>query len=118
MLYHVEENGHALQSSALLENNGMSTEEIDRLPIRVLNPGDDLIAATTNSHNPHSHSIGSGKNSDLHSDRTKCSICLEDFQCGDVVRTLPCFHSFHKECIDRWLGNKPICPICKHSTIC
>ena len=45
----------------------------------------------------------------------KCVICLEKYEINDEVRTLPCFHIFHKECIDHWFkaGNDS-CPICKN----
>ncbi|KAL7416146.1 hypothetical protein BDY24DRAFT_381175 [Mrakia frigida] len=44
----------------------------------------------------------------------ECSICLEDFQQGEVVRILPCGHVFHKDEIDGWLkGWKKLCPTCK-----
>jgi len=33
----------------------------------------------------------------------QCSVCMEDFQLGDVVRSLPCHHSFHMDCINPWL---------------
>ena len=42
-----------------------------------------------------------------------CSICLEEYQIGDWKKSLPCFHSFHVNCIDVWLGLNGICPICK-----
>ena len=45
---------------------------------------------------------------------TTCPICLCDYEEGDVLRTLPCFHIFHKDCIDNWLLQKKICAICKH----
>ena len=32
-----------------------------------------------------------------------CSICLEKFLPGQLVRSLPCSHVFHQECIDSWL---------------
>lgn len=42
-----------------------------------------------------------------------CNICLTDFEDGENLRTLPCFHSFHCECIDNWLSRSPICPVCR-----
>ena len=45
----------------------------------------------------------------------KCIICMENYEIGDEVETLPCFHLFHKECIDKWFkSNKDSCPICKN----
>eukprot|EP00899_Mesostigma_viride_P014981 jgi/Mesvir1/23484/Mv22332-RA.1 len=42
-----------------------------------------------------------------------CSICLEELQEGDVMRTLPCVHAFHIACIDPWLRQQAACPVCK-----
>lgn len=40
-----------------------------------------------------------------------CSICLEKFLAGQLVRSLPCSHVFHAECIDSWLTqNSRHCP--------
>lgn len=43
-----------------------------------------------------------------------CCVCMEDFKEGDEQRTLPCFHRFHKACVDQWLHQSGACPICKH----
>eukprot|EP01017_Pseudomicrothorax_dubius_P007086 TRINITY_DN12142_c0_g1_i3.p1 TRINITY_DN12142_c0_g1~~TRINITY_DN12142_c0_g1_i3.p1 ORF type:complete len:217 (-),score=48.32 TRINITY_DN12142_c0_g1_i3:60-638(-) len=40
-------------------------------------------------------------------DRCLCRICLIDYEEGDEARTMPCFHYFHKACIDIWLTKKP-----------
>ncbi|KAI6657702.1 E3 ubiquitin-protein ligase [Oopsacas minuta] len=42
-----------------------------------------------------------------------CSVCLDEFMSGDVIRTLPCTHPFHKDCVDKWLYKKHTCPLCK-----
>lgn len=46
-----------------------------------------------------------------------CSVCLEDFQMGDMIRTLPCTHPFHQACVDKWLYKKHKCPLCKFDII-
>lgn len=48
-----------------------------------------------------------------------CSVCLEDLagQAGVQIRTIPCLHQFHKDCIDPWLRENATCPVCKFSAI-
>ena len=54
-------------------------------------------------------------------ERDVCVICLEKFASGDRLRILPCTHSFHVGCIDRWLSGSNShadcytsgCPTCK-----
>jgi hypothetical protein len=43
----------------------------------------------------------------------ECTICLEAFMTEQELRTLPCLHMFHRECIDHWLAQNGSCPICK-----
>ena len=44
-----------------------------------------------------------------------CSICQENMQVGNVVRTLnACNHTFHRSCIDRWFAQSVHCPMCRH----
>jgi len=42
-----------------------------------------------------------------------CTICLCDYEKGNKIKTLPCTHNFHAECIDKWLGSNNKCPNCK-----
>ncbi|KAG1659242.1 hypothetical protein FOA52_004687 [Chlamydomonas sp. UWO 241] len=51
-----------------------------------------------------------------------CVICSEDYISGDVLRVLACSHSFHVECVDRWLlacdfSRPPACPMCKSEVL-
>ncbi|KAL1524976.1 hypothetical protein AB1Y20_019852 [Prymnesium parvum] len=49
----------------------------------------------------------------------ECSLCMEPFSIGELVRTLPCEHGFHDKCIKPWLleGQKGRrernCPLCR-----
>lgn len=43
---------------------------------------------------------------------SSCAVCLSDFERGQMVRRLPCNHSFHRACIDRWLKLNKVCPLC------
>lgn len=44
----------------------------------------------------------------------ECMICFDNFDIGDQVITLLCFHTFHKVCNEKWIissrGTK--CPVC------
>ena len=48
----------------------------------------------------------------------QCRICLEYYIPGEELRMLPCFHRYHKPCVDTWLTRMSSkCPICKTSII-
>lgn len=41
-----------------------------------------------------------------------CSICMELYTASQTVKTLPCEHVFHEDCIDMWLSNSSLnCPL-------
>ncbi|XP_066385947.1 RING-H2 finger protein ATL70-like [Miscanthus floridulus] len=49
---------------------------------------------------------------------TCCSICLDNYGDGEVLRKLPeCGHLFHRECVDPWLRHHPTCPVCRTSPV-
>mmetsp|Transcript_6087 Transcript_6087/g.18401 ORF Transcript_6087/g.18401 Transcript_6087/m.18401 type:complete len:235 (-) Transcript_6087:65-769(-) len=43
-----------------------------------------------------------------------CPICIVDYEEDEEVKTLPCGHFFHSQCIDGWLGRQSNCPVCKY----
>jgi hypothetical protein len=52
---------------------------------------------------------------DIDYEEPACAICLMEYEPGDEMRTLPCHHDFHKDCVDAWLYNHASCPACRHS---
>ncbi|KAE8653724.1 E3 ubiquitin protein ligase RIE1 [Hibiscus syriacus] len=47
----------------------------------------------------------------------ECCICLNLYQDGEELHSLPCNHHFHSTCIVKWLKMKATCPLCKHSIL-
>jgi hypothetical protein len=43
---------------------------------------------------------------------SNCSICLVPYEVDISVRTLPCCHHYHQQCIDQWLLKRDSCPLC------
>ncbi|PVU85672.1 hypothetical protein BB559_006884 [Furculomyces boomerangus] len=45
--------------------------------------------------------------------KVECSICFVELKDEDLVRIIPCYHPFHKHCIDNWLLERlGFCPTC------
>eukprot|EP01136_Pigoraptor_vietnamica_P030533 Opistho-1_new@89923 len=42
----------------------------------------------------------------------ECLICCDDYIEGDLLHALPCFHVYHKDCVEDWLSRSFVCPIC------
>jgi hypothetical protein len=43
---------------------------------------------------------------------TVCSICMRAIEQEEAMTT-PCGHSFHAECLGRWMQQEMICPLCR-----
>ena len=43
----------------------------------------------------------------------QCHVCMEDFILDEKVRSLPCKHIYHGDCIIPWLELHGTCPICR-----
>ncbi|XP_062220602.1 uncharacterized protein LOC133920006 isoform X2 [Phragmites australis] len=47
-------------------------------------------------------------------DMEQCHICLTEYEDGEQIRTLPCKHEFHLQCVDKWLKEiHRVCPLCR-----
>ncbi|KAH8739434.1 ring finger [Cryptosporidium ryanae] len=44
-----------------------------------------------------------------------CVICLNNIKDEDLIRSLPCSHIYHHNCIDEWVKIKSSCPLCNTS---
>uniref|UniRef100_A0A1J3J9V4 E3 ubiquitin-protein ligase SDIR1 n=1 Tax=Noccaea caerulescens TaxID=107243 RepID=A0A1J3J9V4_NOCCA len=102
--------GHAVNNSNLLHMDRDFTEDDYEL----------LLALDENNHRhggASTHRINNLPESTVQTDNFQetCVICLETPTIGDTIRHLPCFHKFHKDCIDPWLGRSKACPVCKSS---
>ncbi len=43
----------------------------------------------------------------------KCQVCQFTYEEDDELRSLPCGHYFHRECVDSWLSTKDTCALCR-----
>lgn len=54
---------------------------------------------------------------DINNPQDGCAVCLEHFSCGDELRVFPCTHRFHTSCIDVWLVENRLCPVCRNDPL-
>mmetsp|Transcript_47871 Transcript_47871/g.55944 ORF Transcript_47871/g.55944 Transcript_47871/m.55944 type:complete len:154 (-) Transcript_47871:355-816(-) len=138
LLRYDEETGGPNQARWL---NSMSREEIERCPQAIVgqedyllgsgNGGgkDDTVGSTVSSTSGGEArrrkgttvvpiTTNSAPTTSTSTPAQSCPICLEPYQPGDSVRTIPCFRAFHVHCIDSWLlESRAECPVCKTSAI-
>jgi len=51
---------------------------------------------------------------ELSKDCPSCSICLMDWEDDEEVAKLPCTHLFHRPCVETWLKEHSVCPVCRY----
>ncbi|KAM5556454.1 E3 ubiquitin-protein ligase SDIR1 [Rosa sericea] len=111
----------ALDSDNVPSASSMSEEEINALPVhkyKVVGPqnGTSLMQQASTSvpaeqKKQETADVGSTKAIE---DELTCSVCLEQVNTGELIRSLPCLHQFHATCIDPWLRQQGTCPVCKY----
>lgn len=42
-----------------------------------------------------------------------CPICQDEMKDSETIQTLPCAHNFHKDCIQKWIEMRNLCPLCQ-----
>lgn len=47
------------------------------------------------------------------STKENCTICLGRMKKSQKLKFLPCAHKFHEKCIEIWLRNSKVCPLCR-----
>ncbi|XP_015876851.2 E3 ubiquitin-protein ligase SDIR1 isoform X2 [Ziziphus jujuba] len=107
----------ALDADNVPTASSMSEEEINALPVhkyKAAGPPQTGASSTSSSATAEKQNTadGVGKTKAL-DDELTCSVCLEQVSVGELIRSLPCLHQFHANCIDPWLRQQGTCPVCK-----
>jgi Ring finger domain len=93
----VSAHNQTFQNKKVQKSLGASWQQILQLPTRCVTRKDILSFQQTPAK----------------ANRT-CFLCSRSFRVKDVIRSLPCEHHFHTNCIDPYLFLQAQCPICKH----
>lgn len=94
-----------LRSIALLPTDHISDPAVPAPPRLVISPSPDAC-------DPDADGTVPCVVVSLPSSMETCVICLEDIVVGARVRSLPCSHVYHAQCIRVWLRRKNACPCC------
>ncbi|XP_021757288.1 E3 ubiquitin-protein ligase SDIR1-like isoform X1 [Chenopodium quinoa] len=99
----------------------MSEDEINALPVhkyKVTDVEGDMVskkqASSSASSEQQDISINVGSSKGSSEDELTCTVCLEQVNVGELIRSLPCLHQYHASCIDPWLKQQGTCPVCKY----
>ncbi|KAK9280261.1 hypothetical protein L1049_013949 [Liquidambar formosana] len=110
----------ALDSDNAFSTSSMSEEEINALPVhkyKVNGSQSEGSSQQQASSSTLAETKQDSRKADVNpkalEDELTCSICLEQVNRGELVRSLPCLHQFHANCIDPWLRQQGTCPVCK-----
>lgn len=57
-------------------------------------------------------SVAQNETKGLEEDGPHCSICLGEYEDGEMLVRLPCGHIYHDDCVSSWTTNHTRCPLC------
>ena len=108
------ENGEVdLETLGIKRSHRMPQAEIDRLPKYIYVPTNDS-PDDKGLVQPSAPSSETASDNHTFFSQSSCTICLEDFIPKTTeVRSLPCHHIYHPQCIDPHLASRSSrCPVC------
>jgi len=92
-----------VQQVDLNSNKGASSEILSMLPTHKY------------SRRARDEKINAGEKIDVDDPQYTCRICFDEYEEGDQLTMLPCFHKYHTKCIEQWLRTSKECPLCQTS---
>ncbi|XP_047323781.1 RING-H2 finger protein ATL56-like [Impatiens glandulifera] len=105
--------GGALHIRRLLRSSSSSSSSSPS-SIRFLS---DSVTSAYSAEELH-RSLTSIEYSEEETEEKECAICLERFKMGALIRRLPdCRHTYHSNCVGRWLMRVANCPICRRRVV-
>lgn len=113
-LQFVDRMGHVNRGASESEINNLPSEKFDKKLLDRVRKSRRQREGGSSSGSSSTAGPSSKKESSKN-EAEKCAICLGEYEDGEEVKTLPCFHVFHTECVDKWLKVNKICPFCKQS---
>jgi len=106
-----------LLGHGMLSNSGLTSENIDTLPMFLFNNDSIVQHGATPEQIEGQQNTVNVDDIKLEDQDKKCCICMDNYANGVNLRVLNCKHHMHKECCDKWLKNSNSCPICRAQVI-
>jgi Ring finger domain len=89
--------------------NGVSDTAKQRWERFTFQPDRNGYGSLSNIEDLEKGSKGPGGSAD---DEPHCSICLGEYEEGEILVCLPCKHVYHEDCVSSWCNNHIRCPLC------
>lgn len=109
--YHDDDSDQDMEDPNAHDIENMTYEELLELEERIGKVTTGLDAKQMSKLHTYTH------NSSEHGDNTSCPVCVSDIADGDILCVLPCSHTYHRDCVFKWLKTNKNCPICKQNVV-